>query len=145
MKTPEIFKGRFGNFYLYKIWAFTVVVGATLYPLIDSIQYPISLDSSFFGLILLMIIYGMVLCIPSLIISETFYKILSKSEILNQMIFILILIISLITTNLTYYLFWSALGNVDSNFYIFSISYNICLITGFFIFKQKPETLNFKL
>ncbi len=139
-----MFKGRFGNFYLYKVWALIVVFGAILasfagWFIISSEK----LDSSFFMFIFLQIIYGIVLCIPSLILSEIFYKILSKTKLSNQKVFIYTLIISLLTTNLTYFMFFNN-GNIEEYFYVFFISYSICLITGFFIFKQKPETLNFK-
>lgn len=70
-----MFKGRFGNFYLYKVWALIVVFGAILasfagWFIISSEK----LDSSFFMFIFLQIIYGIVLCIPSLILSEIFTK-----------------------------------------------------------------------
>lgn len=145
MKLSELFKGRFGNFYLYRIWIFIVVCGAILYSLIDFILYSSTLDSHIFTFILLIIIYGIVLCIPSLIFTEILYKFLSKKKLSSQIVFLLVLIISLITTNLTYYLFWSnGLGKVPSEFYYFALIYNICLIIGFFIFHKKPETLNFK-
>lgn len=140
----EIFKGRFGNFYLYKIWAFTIVVGAILYMFQDPTPHFSKSDSDiyFFGFILLIVaIYGIVLGIPSLLISEVFYQYMGESKLSNQQVFILTLLISLITTNLTYFLFFeSFMGNRN----LFSISYSICLITGFFIFKQTPKTLNFK-
>jgi hypothetical protein len=142
-RTLEMFKGRFGNFYLYKIWGFTVVFGAILSSFIDSIpDFPL-FDKDFYSLTLLEIIYGIVLCIPSLIISEIFYKMISKSKLSNQIIFLITLAVSLITTIFTYYRFFSdPFGSIKDNFfYTFSVAYSICLIIGFFIFKRKPEKL----
>jgi len=144
-----MFKGRFGNFYLYKVWAFTVVSVPILALLITLLS---TTKINYFSLqfIFPVLIYGFVFCLPSLITSEIFYKSLSKKKKYHKEIFILTLIFSLITTNLTYFIFYSFMINfhwqldVLRPFTIFCLEYTVCLIAGFFIFKQKPEKLNFK-
>ncbi len=131
MKFSEIFKGRFGDFYLYKIWTFTVIIGAVL----DIIV--IGDFSSFFGFVFLLVLFGIIYCIPSLVLSDILYKFLSRSKLTNYKVLI---IFSLITTNVTYYLsYLDKMGNLVPGFYSFYKIYNICLIAGFFIFQQKTK------
>jgi len=137
-----MFKGRFGDFYLYKIWIFTVVFGAVLAPAVGFLIILGEWNEEFFMFILLQMIYGIVLCIPSLILSDVFYKFLSKSKLTDYELFIYGVVFSLIVTNLTYYVFFNY-GNLNEYFKVFSISYSTCLVAGFFIFKQKPENLKF--
>lgn len=130
-----MFKCRFGNFYLYKIWAFTVLAGAGIY------TFRIGDFSDYFSSVLLVIIFGIMYCISSLIVSEILYKLLSKSRFPNYKVLNYTFIFSLITTNTTYYIF---AGVVNKYTITFFIVYNICLIIGFFIFHKKPKTLTLK-
>lgn len=136
MKFSEIFKGRFGDFYLYKIWTFTVIIGAVLDVIV------IGDFSSFFGFVFLTVLFGIIYCIPSLVLSDILYKFLSRSNLVNYKVLIFTIIFSLVTTNATYYLSYvDKMGNLVPGYYSFYKIYNICLIAGFFIFQQKTKIL----
>ncbi len=139
MSFAEAFKGRFGKFFLYKIWAFTIVCGPVLSTLEDFMRAAgARFNDEFFAFILLEIVYGFVLCIPSLLITEIFYKTISKKSLKNTTVFSLTLLIALLLTNLTYYFFLNKpLEPVDHFYIAFAVSYSICLLLGFFIFKPK--------
>lgn len=134
------FDGRFGRFFLYKVWLLTVIVGPILSTLRDFFQSSgARINDEFFMFILIEMVFGLVLCIPSLMISELTYKIMSKKPVSDNSVFIITLFISLVTTIITYYLFLNYPANfIDPFFYAFAGSYSICLIAGFFLFKKKP-------
>lgn len=142
MNLKQLFKGRFGNFYLYKIWAFTVLFGSVSSAILGWLVIAHdNLSTEVITFILLQIAYGFFLCIPSLVVIEIFYKIISNSKRTNLFVLLSTMILSLIATNLTYYLFFKT-GNLESYFFVFSITYSICLIFGFFfIFKSKSSKL----
>ena len=137
-------KGRFGNFYLYKVGSFTIVLGTILFLLFNHFfNNPKPFNFSNYVFIFLVCIFGISLCmIPSMILSDILYKIMSRSKLSNQKVLLLTITFSLITTNSAYYIFFKNVnGNLDNNSYYFLIVYSICLILGFFIFKQKPKIL----
>lgn len=141
MKISEFFNGRFGSFYLIKIWAFTVLIGPILAGFLGLILIPDSLNQLSFetiSSIILEIVYGFVLSLPSLIISEISYMSLSKTKLQNSGILIVLILISLLTTNLTYC--W-LLNNANEKgyLYIFSISYSLVMISSFLYFYRKVK------
>ena len=135
-------QGRFGDAYLLKIWGFTVFLGPIISSLLTFIVFNknAKIDQEFFFFIYIQIFVGLFLSIPSFLISEFVYKFLSKSNLSNREVFTYILIISLLSTLLTYLLFF---GNADDYLIIFSSTYSIILIFGLFYFKKNDfETLN---
>lgn len=133
-----MFKGRFGDFYLVKVWALTVFVGPFLSTLLSLKLFNKGekIDEQFFVFIFLEIVYGLFLSFPSLIISDALYKVLTKSKLKDKNLFYLIILLSLITTLLTYYFF---LEKLNKFLIIFSLSYSAILIFGFFYFKSNKK------
>lgn len=127
--------GRFGDAYLLKIWGLTVLLGPVLSSFFSFIVFTKDpeLDQGFFIFIFVQIAIGIFLSLPSFLISEFFYKFLSKSNLSNHQLFAIILGISILTAISTYFLFF---GRTDDYMMIFSTTYSIVLIFGFFYFKK---------
>ncbi len=137
-------KGRFGDAYLLKTWGLTVLLGPILASFAGVlITKNLNLNEELFVFIYMQILFGFVLCIPSFLISEFLYKFLSKSKLSNKELFSIVLVTSLFTTLLTYYIFF---GRSDDYMIIFSIVYSSVLIFGLYYFKKtfnfNPENKN---
>ena len=137
-------KGRFGDAYLLKTWGLTVLLGPILASFAGIvITKNLNLNEELFVFIYIQILFGFVLCIPSFLISEFLYKFLSKSKLSNEELFSIVLVTSLFTTLLTYYIFF---GRSDDYMIIFSIVYSSVLIFGLYYFKKtfnfNPENKN---
>ena len=133
-----MFKGRFGNFYLIKVWALTVFLGPILSTFLSFILFNKGekFNEELLVFIFLQVSFGIGLCMPSLVISEIFYLTISKTKIKDFQVFYLTILISLLTTIFTYFTF---LEKIDDFFIIFSISYSAILILGFFYFKNSDN------
>ena len=133
-----MFKGRFGDFYLLKVWASTVFVGPILSTFLSFIFFNKGekLNEELFVFIFIQIVFGIFLCLPSLVISEIFYKTISKKDLNDNNVFYYTILISLLTTSLTYIIFF---GRTDDYSIVFSISYSAILILGFFYFKNSDN------
>ena len=133
-----MFKGRFGDFYLLKVWALTVFVGPILSTFLSFIFFNKGekLNEELFVFIFIQIVFGIFLCLPSLVISEIFYKTFSKKDLNDNNVFYYTILISLLTTSLTYIIFF---GRTDDYSIVFSISYSAILILGFFYFKNPDK------
>lgn len=133
-----MFKGRFGDFYLLKVWALTVFLGPILSTFLSFILFNKGekFNEELLVFIFLQISFGIGLCMPSLVISEIFYLTISKTKIKDFQVFYLTILISLLTTIFTYFTF---LEKIDDFFIIFSISYSAILILGFFYFKNSDN------
>lgn len=136
------FSSRFGKLYLVKIWLFTIILGALILGLIayfDRYGKQIIFDYGFFQYILLVIIFGVVVSIPSLIIAQYFYHFISSRKISNLSVYYLTLIFSLFVTLSTYYLFLGkqSYNSVDSGGITFSLIYSFLLSTASIIFQKK--------
>ena len=133
-----MFKGRFGDFYLLKVWALTVFVGPILSTFLSFIFFNKGekLNEELFVFIFIQIVFGIFLCLPSLVISEIFYKTISKKDLNDNNVFYYTILISLLTTSLTYIIFF---GRTDDYSIVFSISYSAILILGFFYFKNSDN------
>ena len=133
-----MFKGRFGDFYLLKVWALTVFVGPILSTFLSFIFFNKGekFNEELLVFIFLQVSFGIGLCMPSLVISEIFYLTISKTKIKDFQVFYLTILISLLTTIFTYFTF---LEKIDDFFIIFSISYSAILILGFFYFKNSDN------
>ena len=133
-----MFKGRFGDFYLNKVWALTVFLGPILSTFLSFILFNKGekFNEELLVFIFLQVSFGIGLCMPSLVISEIFYLTISKTKIKDFQVFYLTILISLLTTIFTYFTF---LEKIDDFFIIFSISYSAILILGFFYFKNSDN------
>ena len=132
-----MFKGRFGDFYLLKVWALTVFVGSILSTFLSFFfNKGEKLNEELFVFIFIQIVFGIFLCLPSLVISEIFYKTISKKDLNDNNVFYYTILISLLTTSLTYIIFF---GRTDDYSIVFSISYSAILILGFFYFKNSDK------
>ena len=133
-----MFKGRFGDFYLIKVWALTVFLGPILSTFLSFILFNKGekFNEELLVFIFLHVFFGIGLCMPSLVISEIFYLTISKTKIKDFQVFYLTILISLLTTIFTYFTF---LEKIDDFFIIFSISYSAILILGFFYFKNSDK------
>ena len=133
-----MFKGRFGDFYLLKVWALTVFLGPILSTFLSFILFNKveKLNEELFVFIFIQIVFGIFLCLPSLVISEIFYKTISKKDLNDNNVFYYTILISLLTTSLTYIIFF---GRTDDYSIVFSISYSAILILGFFYFKNSDK------
>ena len=133
-----MFKGRFGDFYLIKVWALTVFLGPILSTILSFILFNKGekFNEELLVFIFLQVSFGIGLCMPSLVISEIFYLTISKTKIKDFQVFYLTILISLLTTIFTYFTF---LEKIDDFFIIFSISYSAILILGFFYFKNSDN------
>ncbi len=133
-----MFKGRFGDFYLIKVWALTVFLGPILSTFLSFILFNKGekFNEELLVFIFLQVSFGIGLCMPSLVISEIFYLTISKTKIKDFQVFYLTILISLLTTIFTYFTF---LEKIDDFFIIFSISYSAILILGFFYFKNSDN------
>ena len=133
-----MFKGRFGDFYLIKVWALTVFLGPILSTFLSFILFNKGekLNEELFVFIFIQIVFGIFLCLPSLVISEIFYKTFSKKDLNDNNVFYYTILISLLTTSLTYIIFF---GRTDDYSIVFSISYSAILILGFFYFKNSDN------
>ena len=136
-----MFKGRFGDFYLLKVWALTVFVGPILSTFLSFIFFNKGekLNEELFVFIFIQIVFGIFLCLPSLVISEIFYKTISKKDLNDNNVFYYTILISLLTTSLTYIIFF---GRTDDYSIVFSISYSAILILGL---KKKKNSDNHQL
>ena len=94
------------------------------------------LNEELFVFIFIQIVFGIFLCLPSLVISEIFYKTISKKDLNDNNVFYYTILISLLTTSLTYIIFF---GRTDDYSIVFSISYSAILILGFFYFKNSDN------
>ena len=133
-----MFKGRFGDFYLIKVWALTVFLGPILSTFLSFILFNKGekFNEELLVFIFLQVSFGIGLCMPSLVISEIFYLTISKTKIKDFQVFYLTILISLLTTIFTYFTF---LEKIDDFLIIFSISYSAILILGFFYFKNSDN------
>ncbi len=132
-------KGRFGDAYLLKTWGTTILVGPILSAVVGMLIFNgTELNEELFVFIYIQILLGLILSIPSFLTVEFLYKFFSKSKLSNKELSSLILITSLLTTLITYSIFF---GRIDDYMIIFSISYSIILIFGLYYFKK---TLNSK-
>ena len=130
-----MFNGRFGDFYLFKIWFLTVFVSPFFYSAIyiDSLKYVIE---DYFVFVFLSIIVGSVLCIPSFILNEILYKYFSYKKLSDKKLFYLVLIVSVVSTNITYFYFLGVNAYAKLNGYIFSLIYTSVLLFGFYFFNN---------
>ena len=96
------------------------------------------LNEELFVFIFIQIVFGIFLCLPSLVISEIFYKTISKKDLNDNNVFYYTILISLLTTSLTYIIFF---GRTDDYSIVFSISYSAILILGFFYFKNSTQNI----
>ena len=132
-----MFKGRFGDFYLLKVWALTVFVGPILSTFLSFFfNKGEKLNEELFVFIFIQIVFGIFLCLPSLVISEIFYKTISKKDLNDNNVFYYTILISLLTTSLSYIIFF---GRTDDYSIVFSISNSAILILGFFYFKNSDN------
>ena len=127
-----------GDFYLIKVWALTVFLGPILSTFLSFILFNKGekLNEELFVFIFIQIVFGIFLCLPSLVISEIFYKTISKKDLNDNNVFYYTILISLLTTSLTYIIFF---GRTDDYSIVFSISYSAILILGFFYFKNSDK------
>lgn len=140
----KVYKGRFGDYYIVKTWLCVVVVSPLFYTLFLSYINAKFDFSDYLIFVFFSIIFGFVIAIPSYIIIEILYRFLSKTKISNTNIFSIISILSLIATNISYYLFFgknmfsdqAKIGGIP-----FVLIYSLFLVTGLFYFK---ENLNSK-
>ena len=132
-------KGRFGDAYLLKTWGLTVLLGPILSSFVAILMSNnIKLDQELFVFIYIQVLFGFILCIPSFLIAEFLYKFLSKAKLSNKELFSIVLVTSLLTKLLTYYIFF---GRTYDYMIIFSIVYSMVLIFGLYYFK-KPLNIN---
>lgn len=143
-----MYKGRFGEYYIAKVWLFVVIISPCFYTLIflfDDVKFGLN-DSTLF--IILSIIYGFAVAIPSYIITEIVYRIVSKMKISNRNVLFTVSILSLITTNISYYLFFgknmfskeAKIGGIP-----FMLTYSLFLMTGLLFFKKNLNSEKLKL
>ena len=102
-----MFKGRFGDFYLAKVWAFILIIGSIIFPFL---HFELKGDSKFMigivEFIFFEIFLGFFISIPSLLISNIIYIISSRYRFSNVKVLIITFLISFVTTLSTYiYLF----------------------------------------
>ena len=83
-----MFKGRFGDFYLAKVWAFILIIGSIIFPFL---HFELKGDSKFMigiiEFIFFEIFLGFFISIPSLLISNIFYIIMSKQKFSDIKVF----------------------------------------------------------
>ena len=138
-----MFKGRFGDFYLAKVWAFILIIGSIIFPFL---HFELKGDSKFMigiiEFIFFEIFLGFFISIPSLLISNIFYIIMSKQKFSDIKVFVITFLISFITTLSTYiYLFNLNFSNYKTNNggLIFCILFSLLLLIGLVIFKNSDN------
>lgn len=98
-----MFKGRFGDFYLAKVWAFILIIGSIIFPFL---HFELKGDSKFMigiiEFIFFEIFLGFLISIPSLLISNIIYIISSRYRFSNIKVLIITFLISFVTTLSTY-------------------------------------------
>jgi Co/Zn/Cd efflux system component len=138
-----VYKGRFGDFYIINTWLIVIVVSPFFYTLILGYNDGKFVFNDYLMFVFLSVIFGFVIAIPSYIIIEILYRVLSKSKLTNQNVFFIISALSLITTNISYYLFFgknmfsneAKIGGIP-----FALIYSLFLMTGLLLFKKKIKS-----
>ena len=138
-----MFKGRFGDFYLVKVWAFILIIGSIIFPFL---HFELKGDSKFMigivEFIFFEIFLGFFISIPSLLISNIIYIISSRYRFSNVKVLIITFLISFVTTLSTYiYLFNLSFSNYKTNNggLIFCILFSLLLLIGLVIFKNSDN------
>lgn len=134
-----MYKGRFGDYYIAKIWLFVVIISPCFYTLVFLCNDGKFDFNDYILFVTLSIIYGFVVAIPSYIIIEILYRILSKIKISNRNVFSIVSVLSLITTNISYYLFFGKnmfskevkIGGIP-----FMLIYSLFLMIGLLFFRK---------
>lgn len=134
-----MYKGRFGDYYIAKIWLFVVIISPFFYTLVFLCNDGKFDFNDYILFVTLSIIYGFVVAIPSYIIIEILYRILSKIKIPNRNVFSVVSVLSLITTNISYYLFFGKnmfskevkIGGIP-----FMLIYSLFLMIGLLFFRK---------
>ncbi|KQT21839.1 hypothetical protein ASG31_00385 [Chryseobacterium sp. Leaf404] len=138
-----MYKGRFGDYYIIKTWLLVVVVSPLFYTLFVGYNDGKFDFNDYFTFVFLSIVFGFVIAIPSYVIIEILYRILSKTKLSNWNIFSIISFFSLITTNISYYLFFgknmfrdeAKIGGLP-----FVVIYSLFLMTGLLYFKKNLKS-----
>jgi hypothetical protein len=138
-----VYKGRFGDSYIIKAWLLVVVVSPFFYTLYLECNEVEFVFNDYLMFVFFTVILGFVIAIPSYIIIEILYRVLSKSKLTNQNVFLIISALSLITTNISYYLFFgknmfsneTKIGGIP-----FVLTYSLFLMTGLFLFKKNLKS-----
>lgn len=135
--------GRFGGFYLIKVWAFILILGSIIFPFL---HFELKGDSKFiigiFEFIFFEIFLGFFISIPSLLISNIFYIILSRYSFSDSKVLVITFLISFVTTLSTYiYLFELSFSNYKTNNggLIFCILFSLLMLIGLVIFKNSDN------
>lgn len=138
-----MFKGRFGGFYLIKVWAFILIIGSIIFPFL---HFELKGDSKFIigiiEFIFFEIFLGFFISIPSLLISNIIYIISSRYRFSNAKVLVITFLISFVTTLSTYiYLFNLSFSNYKTNNggLIFCILFSLLLLIGLVIFKNSDN------
>ncbi len=138
-----MFKGRFGDFYLVKVWAFILIIGSIIFPFL---HFELKGDSKFIigivEFIFFEIFLGFFISIPSLLTSNIIYIISSRYRFSNVKVLIITFLISFVTTLSTYiYLFNLSFSNYKTNNggLIFCILFSLLLLIGLVIFKNSDN------
>ncbi len=138
-----MFKGRFGDFYLVKVWAFILIIGSIIFPFL---HFELKGDSKFIigiiEFIFFEIFLGFFISIPSLLISNIIYIISSRYRFSNVKVLIITLLISFVTTLSTYiYLFNLSFSNYKTNNggLVFCILFSLLLLIGLVIFRNSDK------
>ena len=138
-----MFKGRFGDFYLIKVWIFILVIGSIIFPFLHfKLKSESKLMIGIIEFIFFEIFLGFFISIPSLLISNIFYIIMSKQKFSDIKVFVITFLISFVTTLSTYvYLFNLSFSNYKTNNggLIFCILFSLLLLIGLVIFKNSDN------
>ena len=90
-----MFKGRFGDFYLIKVWIFILVIGSIIFPFLHfKLKSESKLMIGIIEFIFFEIFLGFFISIPSLLISNIFYIIMSKQKFSDIKVFVITFLIS---------------------------------------------------
>ncbi|WP_347219499.1 hypothetical protein [Chryseobacterium sp.] len=135
-----MYKGRFGDYYIAKSWLFVVIISPCFYTLLFLYNDGSFEINDYIMFVIASIIYGFVVAIPSYLIIEILYRILSRMKLSNKNVFSIVSVLSLITTNISYYLFFgknmfskeAKIGGIP-----FMLIYSLFLMIGLLSFKKK--------
>lgn len=140
---------------MFKIWLF-VIIGGTITSdiVLDFLKSEGSfrLERAFSGFFIGLIIILLLLSIPSLLIAHFFYYKLSSKKISNNTVCFSVLIVSLITLILPYYLLLNSINKINSFYdgqvlsvivYAFFLSIgSIIFLPDFYKKQQKKSSFN---